>query len=829
MAHPLTRYTVLLVAALTAHGPAAAQDRNGPRPPHENWINSLKPRGVCGPAVTLAADGAARYALLLAAEPTGQAQKAAEDLGTWLGRMTGATFATVREGGADPLPERCISIGRTRLLAEARIPEAAADLGRDGYAIAVHDEHLFLLGGTRRGAIHAVYALLEEDLGCRWYDGVEQNAVIPRIPDLTFQPVPRVYAPQFEEMRWILVWEAKSVPFSLWNRSMDCDQNHRFPLEWGGMDTPSGIHSLPHMIPPEKYFETNPDYFSMIDGKRVPTQICPSNPDVRAILTRMSREMTFDPDGQTCDVHGSGAVQNNVALTPRDGPEYCACPACQALIDREGTPAAPLLDMVNAVADAVGRTHPDKRIWFLAYQTTVKPPRTMRPRDNVIVWLCADSHGFGPGTLYLTETPRFIPHLKGWDALGAKIVIWEYVTNFGSGMHGVPLPNLDVVGADLQYLASYKSVIGILLQGNLWARGDRGRMRAWVWAKQTWGPSRDTQDLIRDFTYGYYGVAAEPIQRYNELLRHLWDRWHKSMVPLEKKWGAVPRKTDAFVARASALFGEAEALAAGDPVLASRVEDARLPVLFQQVLNGMGRAEDRDNPLPDDDPYWRAVERLRDHCTRWNTTLNSRYDVLARAEAARKGEHDRSFEQMLDTEYGRVWIQTLPPRWRFATDPDKKGIDEQWYAADHDDSDWGPIRTDLEAGWRAQGYDDADSDAFGWYRQSTYVPDHTNPWRGEHWYVCFEAVDEDAHVYINGRKAFEHSCAATGLRPDQIWETPFVFKANDFLKPGGQNLFAVGVYNRRMMAGIWKPVHIVSCESELKPQAVIELVRRAVD
>ena len=814
------------LALLMAQDHAAAQDRVGTRAPHERWTNSLKPRGVCGARLTLASGGKALYTILLRATPTGQDTKAAEDLAKYLKRMTETEFATVREAAAAQRPKKCISIGRTKLLAESGVPEASADLRRDGYAVAVKDENLFLLGGVRRGPINAAYAFLEEDLGCRWYDSSEQNAVIPRLAELTFQPVPRTYVPQFEEMRWILVWEAKSVPFSLQNRSMDCDMNHKFPLEWGGMDTPSGIHSLPHMIPPDKYFKEHPEYFSMIDGKRVPTQVCPSNPEVLKILTQQSRDRLFHGDQEPCEIHKKNNIQNNVALTPRDGPEYCQCPPCQALIDREGTPGAPLLDLVNKVADAVAKTHPDKRIWFLAYQTTAKPPKTMRPRDNVIVWLCADSHGFGPATLYLTETPRFVPHLRGWDAVGAKIVIWEYVTDFGSGMHVSPLPNLDVVGADLEYLAGYKSVVGILLQGCLWSRGDRGRMRSWVWAKQTWNPSRDTRDLIRDFTYGYYGKAADPIQRYNELLRHTWDKWHKSMESLDKKWGARPRKTDEFVARASAFFDEAEKLAADDPVLASRVEDARIPVLFQHLLNGMGRAEDRENPLPDDDPYWKTVDRLRDYCNRWQTGLFGRYDALARAEAARKGQDDRSVEKVLDTKYGRVWIQTLAPRWRFATDPDKKGISEKWYTADHDDKDWGPIRTDLGSGWKAQGYDDADSDAFGWYRQNAFVSDNTNPWRGENWYLCFEAVDEDAYVYINGKKAFEHSCESTGLKPEEIWETPFTFKANGFIKPAANNLFAVGVYNRKAMAGIWKPVHVISSEAELDREALLDLIRR---
>ena len=844
--------TVGVIAAavfLSTHDHAAGQDRAGLRQPHEKWSNSLKPRGVPGPQLTLASGGKALYSILLPAAPTGQDIKAAEDLAQHLQQITDAEFAIVREDAQAQRLAKCISIGRTKLLAKSGIPEESTDLSLDGYAIAVKEEDLFLLGGRRRGPIHAVYCLLEEDLGCRWYDGSEQNidkdvfrstprsapntrrAVIPRLPELTFQPVPRAYVPQFEEMRWILVWEAKSVLFSLRNRSLSCDMIHKFPLEWGGIDSPSAIHSLPHMIPPEKYFDEHPEYFSMIDGKRNPVQICPSNPDVVRMLTRQAKEMVVHAvdnpvPAHDCPVHKFDNVQNNVALTPRDGPEYCQCPECQALIDQEGTPAAPLLNMINQVAEEVARTHPEKRIWFLAYQTTAKPPKTIRPRDNVIIWLCADSHGFGPATMYLTETPRFIPYLKGWDALGAKIVIWEYVTNFGTGMHLSPLPNMQVVGRDLQYLAGYKSVAGILLQGCLWSRGDRGRQRAWVWAKQTWDPSRDTQELIADFNYGYYGKAAEPVQRYSELLRTLWNKWHKSFETLDKKWGAQPRKTDQFITQASAYFDEAERLADGDPVLLSRLEDARLPVLYQNLLNGMARAEDRDNPLPADDPYWKTVDRLRDYCNRWQTSLFGRYDALARAEAARKGDEDRSLEQMLDTEYGRVWIQTLPPKWRFATDPNKKGIAEKWFATDYNDENWGTIRTDLGADWRAQGYNDADSDAFGWYRMETYVPDHTNPWRGENWYVCFEAIDGDADVYINGKKAFEHSCDSTGLEPEQIWETPFVFKANGLLTPAGNNKFVVGVYNRKMLAGIWKPVHIISTEADLDTEAILALLKR---
>ena len=41
------------------------------------------------------------------------------------------------------------------------MPAASADLGNEGYGIAVKDDALFLWGGSTRGAINAVYALIK--------------------------------------------------------------------------------------------------------------------------------------------------------------------------------------------------------------------------------------------------------------------------------------------------------------------------------------------------------------------------------------------------------------------------------------------------------------------------------------------------------------------------------------------------------------------------------------------------------------------------------------------------------------------------------------------
>ena len=162
--------------------------------------------------------------------------------------------------------------------------------------------------------------------------------------------------------------------------------------------------------------------------------------------------------------------------------------------------------------------------------------------------------------------------------------------------------------------------------------------------------------------------------------------------------------------------------------------------------------------------------------------------------------------------------------WKFKTDPDNVGLKEKWYASQTDDSAWAEVRSDKDAGWEAQGF--PGYTGYGWYRQLVKVPADIDEQRP--FYLCFGAVDEDAEVYINGEKAFEHTTASTGLSPNDIWITPFAFDARKWLKAGQENLIAVRVYNLANMGGIWKPVYFVTSDTEVTPDKITEVVGRKV-
>ncbi len=179
-------------------------------------------------------------------------------------------------------------------------------------------------------------------------------------------------------------------------------------------------------------------------------------------------------------------------------------------------------------------------------------------------------------------------------------------------------------------------------------------------------------------------------------------------------------------------------------------------------------------------------------------------------------------ERVIESDHGPVNAVSLL-QWQFALDEGKRGMDQKWYATDFDDARWSPVRTDLDRGWQPQGFAGGDADAFGWYRLRIKTP---SEFAGKKVYLVFEAVDEDAHVYINGTKVFEHSCNSTGLKPSAIWLTPFAFEAGSSLRPGEEDLLAVAVYNRAGMGGIYRPVCLVAVDAQLDVQTLLGLVRR---
>jgi hypothetical protein len=172
------------------------------------------------------------------------------------------------------------------------------------------------------------------------------------------------------------------------------------------------------------------------------------------------------------------------------------------------------------------------------------------------------------------------------------------------------------------------------------------------------------------------------------------------------------------------------------------------------------------------------------------------------------------FDQKLDLD--SLAAHPLETTWRFKTDPQKAGTDEGWYSADVPDSDWAPIRTDRN--WQAQGYEDYHGTA--WYRTRLTMPEDFDT--RKHLWLFFESVDSEAYVYIDGTQVFEHTFASAG---SMAWETPFRMDARPLLKPGCEHLIAVRVDSEEDAGGIWRPVSLISTDSDAPPAVQRDILR----
>jgi len=545
----------------------------------KEWFNSLKPKGKLGQELTLTEDGKSDYIILTSNRPTKEDAKAAEDLREWLRQMTGAKLSIERESGDIKDKRKFISIGHTKLLNKSGLNSIGEDLKDEGYRIDEKGERLFLWGGRTRGVINAVYALLEEDLGCRWYSN--ECTVIPRWQTLKFTPVLRTYRPalKIRDPFWYVAFD------SIWSlRNRTNAPSAKVPEEWGGTVDYDGmfVHTFAKLLPEKEYFEKHPEYY-MLDGQntRNPHQLCTTNPVViRIVEEKVRKILKENPHTEI------------ISVSKNDGGGTCQCTRCKSIDDAEGSKMASLLVLVNTVARNIAKDYPNVLISTLAYGETSKVPKNMRPEQNVAIRLCSDKSGAWWHPFEPSEACEIGTLVKNWSAVCKRLYIWDYDINFSHYL--APMPNMDIIAQNIRFYVDHNTE-GIMLQGNYQSPGsERDWMRSWVAAKLLWEPSRNLSDLMEDFIYGYFGKAAPPIAEYNRLL-HKQKEIYKTELSgdwlMEHKYKPIrygmdhPFLSKEFLYYATQLYNNAEELADNQQVL-DRVQRDRLPITYVKLMKG---------------------------------------------------------------------------------------------------------------------------------------------------------------------------------------------------------------------------------------------------
>ena len=270
--------------------------------------------------------------------------------GPYLGKVTGGTFRIVREAAA-PKQGTCLYVGPTRFARRNGLD--AAKLGPEEWVHHTAAPHLILTGGRPRGTLYSVYRFLEDRIGVHWWTPFDES--VPRKPDLKLAARNRRGQPVFRYRDIYMLYGNDGGRFAARNR-LNREGDARIDARYGGcMDygPPYHVHTFYMYLPPEQYLAEHPDWFSLIDGKRVggQAQLCLTNQEMRAVFLQKLKR--YIEESRAAAKKAGEPAPLVFSVSQNDWGGQCQCEPCQAITKAEGSEAGPA-----RFRQLPGRCHP---------------------------------------------------------------------------------------------------------------------------------------------------------------------------------------------------------------------------------------------------------------------------------------------------------------------------------------------------------------------------------------------------------------------------------------------------------------------------------------
>lgn len=579
----------MLAAAAICAASCSAQAGEAPRA-SVSAVRGASPDGSSPGRVLLVEDGAARCRVV-AVGP--DAARPAAELVRYIERVSAAKVPVVvvkggegtggggAEGDAAPpaapgspagLPEeagagRGAACGPAELLVGGRgAVERARQLGvrcedaewealsAEGYLMRSSPRALLLAGKSELSLFYAVYRLLERELGVRWFMPGEIGDVVPEgeVRTLRVGSVEEKWEPSFA-MRWVGRgdWARRNGM----NVAVGC--RGEFKVKWF-------VHTFTHLLPPERYAEEHPEYYALVNGKRVGrtgkasrVQLCTSNPDVvREVAANLVRVREAEPDLRM------------ISLDPMDSQAFCQCDRCRALDEPGVGPhnevSRRLVLFYSQVADLVRGRFPDLLLKSIAYQKYAAPPidPAVRLTDTNVIQLChfmCHNHALSDTTCPYSRA--YGEYLLGWRKRAKNVALYEYY-NKVSWLE-LPWPIVHTLRADIPWFRDL-GLFGLATQyrENLGSNG----LVYYVAARLLRDPGTDVDALLEDFYEKFYAEAAGPMREYYETLEDAAQRSGLHLARQRPYAEVVALFTPELLAKLEGCVDRAEKAAAGAKV-----------------------------------------------------------------------------------------------------------------------------------------------------------------------------------------------------------------------------------------------------------------------
>ncbi len=674
-----------------------------------------------------------------------------------------------------------------------------------------------------RGSLYAVYDFLET-VGVRWYRPEPWGEHVPDLEEIELPYGRSITEPVFKYRYGI-------AHYNTWGLSPEWLDRHFLAKKWairnrqntnlwrernkpgidpnlfGGGYEVDFAHAYFQLAPSEKYFNTHPEYFALIKGKRSSdpgAQLCLGNPAVQDLVFEQVLEQ----------VKGKPR-QEIFSLDPNDTDLWCECALCVAMDNPaktarygKGAGGVSMSDRVmtfnNIIARRLAQAAPGKAVGTYAYwQYTEAPSEDLKIEPNVIVQPAAFASTYSDYSRKLDDARsqqnrNFLGVLEGYrnrTRLFAR-EYWSYYIWPG------PLPLIHTMVDRLQNYHTRFGMEGVYSETHpCW--GPQGMILYFY----TWLLRNPHGDLEKEkdlYYRNFYGPAAVPMRGYHECL--------EVTAQNGPYFGSGGNRADALftpevISQLDNFLSEAQSLTDGKPLYRQRLEG----VLAGQSFAKM--AARFHAQVAKKDPAGAAATLKAMEALYYSFPDGTVFDVASNSHAAFGAIAFRDYRKQIE-DHARMNALFESPKvvqihnigWRFKTDPTTGGQPLGYASAAFDDGQWAKVVAGQP--WQKQGF--ADYRGTAWYRKAFKSPVVES---GQRIILYLEAVEGNSEVFLNGKPVFSRRLDSASQKNSD----PLYVDVTDVITPGQTNQIAVVIEGTGNAGGLIRPVYILAVSSIRPP------------
>jgi hypothetical protein len=390
----------------------------------------------------------------------------------------------------------------------------------DSFSLIVQKDIITMVGNSDTATSYAVWEWLES-LGVRWFFPTPKGEYVPQLKTIESPIAARTEAPMAQYRSiwpWVTGQQGGPELFGELEHGIPAWQLHQLRMRSWSEDNPLSVydryrnlghgHSYDHFLPASKYYDEHPEWFNLIEGKRLKqgAQVCFTNKGAAhefANNIRKSLKNTEDGDPR----------RRIVWVSPNDTRAWCECPDCKKLVDKDGSATSMVFNFVNLVAMDLEKDYPEINLLCYAYynHSTAPDHITLERAVTPILtyWAANDSFAINHARPGLSkDNPKFLREYEKWSRLCSQFGVYQY---YGHYELFVPWPMQTQMKYDLEFFSKNPKFWGFCCEYHSnW--GTQG-LGLYLLAKLGWNPNQDDDALLRDYCRKAYGPAGEPMYR----------------------------------------------------------------------------------------------------------------------------------------------------------------------------------------------------------------------------------------------------------------------------------------------------------------------------